>query len=170
MFLNYLAGVISLVLAISAFVPWVTVWFYSLKGIESVYGIGILLVGLMGLTVAAFQHLSGRIRGRAFVFSSLVALACEALYFRKMQKIGSVLNEIMGYLTDIFGQQLLQKLQTLLGEQYFTVLSKVVRRMGFEASVSGLDFVGGGLILAVVSTVALLAVGLILEKNKTTVE
>ena len=170
MFLNYLAGVISLVLAISAFVPWVTVWFYSLKGIESVYGIGILLVGLLGVTVSVFQHLSGRIRGQAFIFSSLAALACEALYFRKMSKIGSVLNEIVGYLTDIFGQQLLQKVQNLMGEQYFTIVSKIIGRMGFDTSVSGFDFVGGGLILAVVSTVALLIAGIALEKNKTTVE
>jgi hypothetical protein len=50
------------------------------------------------------------------------------------------------------------------------VLSKIVRRMGFDLSVSGLDFVGGGLILAIVCAVTLLVLGVILEKNKTLVE
>src|SRR5258706_14961696 len=113
MFLNYLAGVISLVLAISAFVPWITIWFYSLKGIESMYGIGILLVGLLGVTVSAFQHLSGKIRGRAFIFSSLIALVCEVFYLKKMAQMGQTLNEILGYLTDIFGEQVMLKVQQM---------------------------------------------------------
>ena len=170
MFLNYLAGVVSLVLAISAFVPWVTIWFYSLKGIESIYGIGILVVGLLGVTVSAFQHLSGKIRGRAFIICSTIALLCEGLYFRKMAEIGSHLNEILGYLTDIFGEKVMQKVQLLLGEQWSKVLIKLVQRAGMKTSVDSFDFVGGGLILAIISTVILLAVGALLEKNKTTVD
>ena len=170
MFLNYIAGVVSLVLAISAFVPWVTVWFYSLKGIESIYGITILLVGLLGVTVAAFQHLSGRMRGRAFIIFSLVALACEGLYLRKIAEIGSTLNEIVGYLTDIFGDKIMTRLQQILGEQWLKVAVKIVQRMGVSSSLNSFDFVGGGLILAAVSALVLLSVGILLEKNKTTVD
>ena len=170
MFLNYLAGVVSLVLAVSAFVPWITIWFYSLKGIESIYGIGILLVGLLGVTVSAFQHLTGKIRGRAFIFSSVISLGCEALYFRKMREVGSVLNEILGYLTDVFGEKIMTKLHEVLGEQWTNVAVRIVKRMGFDTSISGLDFVGGGLILAVIGSLVLLAVGIILEKNKTVVD
>jgi len=171
MFLNYIAGAVSLVLAISAFLPWVTFWwFYSLKGIESIYGIGILLTGLLGIAVAAFQNLSGRLRGQAFIFLSLAAMVCEGFYFKKISKIGNVLNEVTGYLTDIFGEKMILKIQSLMGEEYFMVLSKIVRRMGFDLSVSGLDFVGGGLILAIVCAVTLLVLGVILEKNKTLVE
>ena len=170
MFLNYMAGVVSLVLAISAFIPWVTIWFYSLKGIESIYGIGIFLVGLLGVTVAAFQHLSGKIRGRAFIIYSAAALFCEALYFRKMAEIGNTLNEILTYLTDIFGDRIMAKLQELLGEQWSKIAVKVVQRMGVQTSLNSFDFVGGGLILAVISALVLLAVGILLEKNKTIVD
>ena len=114
MFVNYLAGAVSLVLAISAFIPWVTIWFYSLKGIESIYGIGILVVGVLGVAVSIFQHLSGRMRGRAFVMLSVMALICEGLYFKKMASYGSKLNEIVGLLNDIFGDVLIQKIQMLL--------------------------------------------------------
>ncbi len=174
MFLNYLAGVISLVMAIAAFVPWVTVWFYSLKGIESIYGIGVLLVGLMGVTVSAFQHLSGRIRGQAFIAASIISLACEGLYFRKMAEIGSVLTDILDTLKALFGDKLTMKLQEVLGEQWsklaFQIADKLAQRAGIDASFSGLDFIGGGLILAVLSSLALLAAGIVLEKNKPTVE
>ena len=170
MFLNYLAGVVSLVLTISAFVPWVTVWFYSLKGIESIYGISILLLGLLGVTVAAFQHLSGRMRGRAFIIFSLVALACEGLYVRKMREIGFKLNEIYGYLTDIFGEKIMLKIQEILGEQWSKVLVKVVQRLGVSGSLNSFDFLGGGLVLAFISALVLLLVGILLEKNKTTVD
>ena len=170
MFLNYLAGVVSLVLAVSAFIPWITIWFYSLKGVESIYGIGILLVGLLGTTVSAFQHLSGKIRGRAFIIYAVIAMLCEGLYFRKMIEIGTNLNEIVGYLTDIFGEKVMQKVQILLGEQWTKVLVKLVQRVGVKTSVDSFDFVGGGLILAIISSVILLAVGILLEKNKTTVD
>jgi hypothetical protein len=170
MFLNYLAGVVSLVLAVSSFIPWVTIWFYSLKGIESIYGIGILLVGLLGVTVSAFQHLSGKIRGRAFIVCSLAALGCEGLYFKKMAEIGSTLNEILGYLTDMFGDKIMQKIQTLLGEQWSKVLVKLVQRAGIDTSLSSFDFIGGGLILAVISSIILLVAGILLEKNKTSVD
>lgn len=166
MFLNYLAGVVSLVLAISAFVPWVTVWFYSLKGIESVYGIVILVVGLMGVTVSIFQHLSGKMRGRAFISFSIISLLCTGLYFRKMAEYGSKLNEIVGLLKDIFGEQLTQKIQQLLGEQWTKILGRVVQRIGIEPSVSGFDFVGGGLILAAISAVILLVTGILVEQKK----
>ena len=170
MFLNYLAGVVSLVLAVSAFVPWVTVWFYSLKGIESVYGIGILLAGLLGVTVSAFQHLSGRIRGRAYIIFALVSLGCEALYLKKMARIGETINSIFGYLKDTFGEQVMLKLQEIMGERVLKIAVNSIKWVGVDTSVSGLDFVGGGLILAVISSLTLLAVGGILEKNKTTVE
>ena len=170
MFLNYLAGVVSLVLAVSSFIPWITIWFYSLKGIESVYGVGILLVGLLGMTVSAFQHLSGKIRGRAFVIYSAIALLCEALYFRKMIEIGATLNEILGYLTDIFGEKVMQKIQLLIGEQWTKVAVKLVQRVGVKTAVDSFDFVGGGLILAIISSMVLLVVGVLLERNKTTVD
>lgn len=170
MFLNYLAGAVSLVLAVSAFIPWVTVWFYSLKGIESIYGISILVVGILGVAVSIFQHLSGKMRGRAFIFFSLVALACEGLYFQKMASIGSKLNEIVGLITDVFGETVVQKTQQLLGEQWTKILGKVVQRVGIDTSVSGFDFVGGGLIVATVSAVVLLVIGILLEKNKTNIE
>ena len=171
MFLNYLAGAVSLLLAISTFLPWVSFWwFYSLKGIENIYGIGILIMGLLGITVAAFQHLSGRVRGQAFILFSLGALVCEGFYFRKISKMGNVLNEFAGYLTDIFGEKMIQKIQNLMGEEYFVVFSKIVRRMGLDFSVSGLDFLGGGLILSIICAITLLILGLILEKNKTLVE
>lgn len=170
MFLNYLAGVVSFVLAVSAFIPWVTVWFYSLKGIESIYGIGILLVGILGVTVALFQHFSGKMRGRAFISYSIIALICEGLYFRKMAEIGTTLSEIGGYLTDIFGDKIREKVQFLLGDQWTGVLLRVMNRMGIDTSVSGFDFVGGGLILAVIAAVILLVVGILLEKDKPTVE
>ncbi|MBI2915956.1 MAG: hypothetical protein HYY63_07040 [Elusimicrobia bacterium] len=167
MFLNYLAGTVSLLLAVSAFIPWVTVWFYSLKGIESIYGILILIVGLLGVTVAIFQHLSGKVRGRGFILFALISLACEALYFRKLATYGSKLNEIVGLLTDLFGEALIQKLQQLVGEQWTKVLIKVVQRVGrVDTDVSGFDFIGGGLILAAVCALILLSVGALIEKNR----
>ena len=174
MFLNYLAGVVSLVLAISAFIPWVTIWFYSLKGVESIYGIAVLLVGLVGITVSAFQHLSGKIRGRAFAFAALVSLTAEGLYFRKMADIGSVLNDVLDTLKTLFGDQLTMKVQQVLGEQWskaaLHLADKLVHRVGISTSFSGTDFIGGGLILAVASSIVLMAVGIILEKNKPTVD
>ena len=166
MFLNYLAGAVSLVLAISAFIPWVTVWFYSLKGIESIYGIGILVVGVLGVTVSIFQHLSGKMRGRSFILFSLIALVCEGLYFRKMASYGSKLNEIVGLLNDIFGDVVMQKIQQLLGEQWPRILGRLVQRAGVGTSVDGFDFVGGGLILAAVCAAVLLVLGILLEKNR----
>ncbi|OGR98225.1 MAG: hypothetical protein A2902_06035 [Elusimicrobia bacterium RIFCSPLOWO2_01_FULL_64_13] len=170
MFLNYVAGVSSLVLAVSAFIPWVTVWFYSRKGIESAYGIGIFLVGVLGLTLAVFQHFSGKMRGRSFIGYSLIALVCEGFYFKKMAEIGTKLNEIAGYLTDIFGDKIMAKAQALLGEQWTAVMIKLLKRSGIDTTVSGVDFIGGGLVLAVASSLVLLIVGILLEKNKTSIE
>ena len=167
MFLNYLAGVVSLILAISSFIPWVTVWFYSLKGIESIYGIVILVLGLMGVTVAIFQHLSGKMRGRAFISISILSFICSGLYFRKMADYGARLNEIVGLLKDIFGETLMQKIQQMLGEQWAKILGKVIQRMGIQTSVSGFDFVGGGLILAILSAAILIVIGILMEKKKT---
>ena len=170
MFLNYLAGVVCLVLTISAFLPWITIWFYSLKGIESIYGIGTLLLGLVGLTVSAFQHLSGRIRGRVFIGAAAVSLVFEGLYIKKMSQMGQVLNEVLGYFKDIFGERIMMKFQEVIGEQWAKVLFRVVERMGVNPQLNSFDFLGGGLMLAVLTSLILLAVGLVLEKNKTTVE
>jgi hypothetical protein len=170
MFLNYLAGAISLVLAVSAFIPWVTVWFYSLKGVESIYGIVILLVALLGVMVSGFQYLSGRNRGRAFIAFSLVSLACEGMYFKKMADYGAKLNEVVSLLKDLFGDAAMMKVQELLGEQWTKVLSKVVSRFGVSGSVDSCDFVGGGLILAVICSVSLLVVGILIEKNQGSAE
>lgn len=170
MFLNYLAGAVSLVLAISAFVPWVTIWFYSLKGIESIYGIIILLLGLMGILVSVFQHLAGKNRGRAFIVFSLISLLSEALYFRKLANVGTNLNEIVGLLKDVFGDAVIQKVQQLLGEHWTKILTKVVERMGVSTSVNSFDFIGGGLILAVICSLALLVTGILIEKNKPAAE
>ena len=173
MFLNYLAGVVSLVLAISAFVPWVTIWFYSLKGIESIYGIGILLVGLLGVTISAFHHLSGKIGGRAFMVCSLAALACEGLYFRKMLEYGDNLSKAFHFLQSVllrFGDKILAKVQARVGENVIQTVKDLVDVFGIKTSLNSFDFVGGGLILAVISSVILLVVGILLEKNKTTVD
>lgn len=166
MFLNYAAGAVSLFLAVSAFLPWVTVWFYSLKGIESTFGIVILLSGILGVLISVFQHLSGRSRGRAFIVLSLVSLACEALYFKKLADYGANLNEVVGLLKDLFGEQVHQKLVQLLGEQWTTVLGKVVARMGVQTSVSSFDFIGGGLVVAFVCSLALFVTGILVEKTK----
>lgn len=166
MFLNYLAGAVSLVLAVSAFIPWVTVWFYSLKGIDSIYGIGILVVGLLGISVSVFQHLSGKIRGRAFIFFSIVALLCEGLYFQKLASYGSKLNDAIRVLKIFFGDAVVQKVQQLLGEQWTIKLVEVGKMFGVKTSISSFDFLGGGMILAAVCSIILLIVGILLEKNK----
>ena len=166
MFLNFLAGAVALVLAVSAFTPWVTVWFYSLKGIESMYGIAVLLIGIFGALIAVFQHLSGKIRGRAFAIFGVAALAAEGLYIKKLSSIGSTLNDIVTLLKDLFGDVIAQKAQQHLGEQWTKVLGIVMKRMNVDASVSATDFVGGGLILAVICALTLLFVGLAIEKNK----
>ncbi len=166
MFLNYMAGAVSLVLAVSAFLPWVTVWFYSLKGNESAYGIGILVMGLLGMAIAIFQHLSGKIRGRTYILLSVLALGCEGLYFRKMAKLGETLNEVVGYLTDIFGNRVMEKVQQILGDEWTRILAKTAQRMGLEPSVNGFDFIGNGLILAGISALGLLVLGVLLEYNK----
>lgn len=170
MFLNYLAGVVSLVLAVSSFIPWITIWFYSLKGIESIYGIVILVVGLLGVTVSIFQHLSGRMRGRAFIVFSLMALFCEGLYFRKMASFGTQINKYMELATSIFGDAVIQRIQQLLGEQWTKVLGKVIQSVGISSSIDSTDFIGGGLILATISAAVLLVVGILLEKTKPTIE
>lgn len=170
MFLNYLSGAISLVLAVSAFIPWVTVWFYSLKGVDSLFGIIILIVGLMGVLVSLFQYLSGRNRGRAFIAFSLISLASEAIYFKRMADYGSKLNDIVALLSDVFGEAAMQKIREILGEQWTQVLSKVIHRVGIGTSVDSFDFVGGGLILAVICSVALLVVGIMLEKSQSSAE
>jgi len=170
MLLNYLSGAISLVLAVSAFIPWVTIWFYSLKGVESVYGIIILLVGLLGVMISVFQYLSGRNRGRAFIAISLISLACEGMYLKRMADYGSKLNDIVSLLSDVLGEAATQKMRELLGEQWTRVLSKVAQRFGVTGSVDSYNFVGGGLILAAICSVALLVVGVLLEKNQSPTE
>ena len=170
MFLNYSAGAISLLLAVSVFIPWITVWFYSLKGIESVYGIIILVVGLLGTAVAIFQHLSGKARGKSFIIFSAIAFICEILYFRKIASYGSKLNEILALLTDFLGDTLTQKMNELLGEQWTKIISKIIERFGFNLSINGFDFVGGGLILATICTFILLILGIFLEKLQPSIE
>jgi hypothetical protein len=167
MFLNFLAGAIALVLAVSAFTPWVTVWFYSLKGIDSAYGIAVLLVGIFGALIAVFQHLSGKIRGRAFMLLGLAALAAEGLYARKLASIGSTLNDVFTLLKDLFGDAIAQKAQQHLGDQWMKVLNVVIKRAEVDASVSATDFLGGGLVLAGIGAIALLVIGAMIEKNKT---
>ncbi len=166
MFLNYLAGAVSLVLAVSAFIPWVTVWFYSLMGIESIYGIIILVVGLLGLALSVFQHLSGKARGRGFIVFSVIAMACETLYFRKIATYGSRINEVVALATDLLGDTLVQKLQHLIGEQWTKVAIRMIQKVGMESTVSEFDFLGGGLILAAASALALLILGILLEQKK----
>lgn len=163
MFLNYVAGAISLMLAVSTFIPWVTVWFYSIKGIDSVYGIGILVLGLLGVLVSVFQHLSGKNRGRAFVGFGVAALLLEGLFFRKMVVYSQRINEVLTLLNDLFGEALVQKVQQILGEQWTKILSKVIQRAGVTTSVDGMDFVGGGLILATICAGLLLLVGIFME-------
>jgi len=163
MFLNFLAGAIALVLAISAFIPWVTIWIYSLKGIESIYGICILVAGILGLMVAVFQHLSGKNRGRVFIACSLISLISEGLYLKKIATYGARLNEIVSFLNDLFGEAVITKIQQLLGEQWTKTLSKIVNHFGLSTNVNSFDFIGGGLILAAVCATALLVVGIILE-------
>ncbi len=178
MFLNYSAGVLSLVLAISSFVPWVTVWFYSLKGIESTQGIAVLVAGLLGLTVAAFQHLSGKMRGLAFIAASVISLACEAVYVLNLRETGrqisSIINDILTTLNGLFGERIMSKIREVLGEQMtkFTsmVVENIMKRAGIDTHFSGLDFIGGGLILAVICSLSLLAVGIILEIRKPMVD
>lgn len=166
MFLNFLAGAVSLVLAVSTFIPWVTVWFYSLDGIDSLYGILILLVGLLGVLIAIFQHLSGKMRGRAFILFAAVALICEGLYFKKLASYGTALNEAFALIKELFGETLVQKTQELLGEQWTAVLGVVMNRIGVDTTLSGFDFIGGGLILATACGLILLLTGILIEKNK----
>lgn len=170
MFLNYLAGALSLLMAVSAFIPWVKVWFYSLKGIDSFYGIVVLIAGLMGIAVAIFQHLAGKIRGRAFMIFSLAALVCEGIYIRNMAKVGTIINDVIRDLTDIFGDKIMQKLQALIGEVSTKILTKLIQRAGIDTGVSGFDFVGNGLILATIATVALLVVSFLIEKGRSSTE
>lgn len=170
MLLNYLAGVVSMVLAVSAFIPWLTVWFYSLKGIESIYGVLILLVGLFGMAVSIFQHLSGKVRGQLFIVFSLISLAAEVLYFRRIATYGSKLNEIVTLVTDILGDTFIQKLQQIVGEQWTKIITKLIMRMGVDTSFNGFDFIGGGLILAVISSFGILILGIMMERNKETEE
>lgn len=167
MFLNYMAGAVSLVLAISAFTPWVTVWFYSLKGIEHIHGIGILIVGILGVAISIFQHLAGKMRGRAFIGLSIIALTFEGFYFSKMVSIGSELNKVVEFLKNAFGDVVIQKVQQVLGEHWTKILGSAVQMFGIKPSVSSFDFLGGGLILAVISSLILLVVGILLEKSKT---
>jgi len=47
---------------------------------------------------------------------------------------------------------------------------KLLKRSGIDTTVSGVDFIGGGLVLAVASSLVLLIVGILLEKNKTSIE
>ena len=141
MLLNYIAGVVSMVLAVSAFIPWITVWFYSLKGIESIYGVLILLVGLFGMAVSIFQHLSGKVRGQIFIVFSLISLLAEVLYFRRIATYGSKLNEIVTLVTDILGDAFIQKLQQIVGEQWTKIITKLIMRMGVDTSFNGFDFI-----------------------------
>lgn len=166
MFLNYLAGTVSLVLAVSAFVPWVTVWIYSLKGIENLYGIIILVSGILGVTVSFFQHLSGRARGRTFFFIGLVTLLCEGLYYRKISLISSQLDDIVGLLKEFFGQAVHDKLTHWLGEAWMQMIPRLLDRMGWQIRLEDFNFVGGGLVLAAVCSLGLLFLGVLLEKNK----
>ncbi len=166
MFLNYAAGFISFVLAISAFTPWVTIWFYSLKGIESLLGIAVLLVGFLGAFISVFQHLSGNPRGRGFIAVSLLAIVFESLYFKKLADYGEKLNEIVGLLRDLFGDALVQKMQQMVGEQWVKIAGRLLARFTPNESLSAFDFIGGGLLLALVSSVLLLVIGVVLETRK----
>ncbi len=166
MFLSYIAGTISLILAVSTFIPWVTIWFYSLKGIDSMYGIITLVMGLLGITLSIFQYLSGKIRGRAYMIFSLTALTSQFLYFRKMFVIGERVNELASLITDVLGETVRSKAQELLGEQWTNILAIVVKKVGITTSYNAFDFLGGGLVLAVGSALALLVVALIIETKK----
>lgn len=166
MFLNYLAGTVSLILAVSTFIPWITVWFYSLKGVESLYGIITLVVALLGITLSIFQYLSGKVRGRGFMIFSFVALIVQTLYFRKMVVVGGRINELVNLIIEVLGETVRQKVVQVFGEQWTKILTLVVQKFGVNTTLSGFDFVGGGLLLAVASSLALLVVGIIIETKK----
>lgn len=170
MILNYAAGFVSFMLAISAFTPWVTIWFYSLKGIESLLGIAVLLVGFLGAFISVFQHLSGNTRGRGFIGVALLSLIFEALYFKKLADYGEKLNEIVGLLKDLFGDALVLKLQEMLGEQWVKIAGRILARFSPDGSLSAFDFIGGGLLVALVSSVLLLCIGVVLETRKESAE
>ncbi len=170
MILNYVAGFVSFVLAISAFTPWVTIWFYSLKGIESLLGMGVLVVGFLGVFISIFQHLSGGARGRGFMGVAVLSIAFEALYFKKLTDYGTKINEIVGLLKDLFGDKLIQKLQEQFGEQWVKIAVKILTRFTPDGSLDAIDFIGGGLLVAVVSSALLLVIGLVLETRKENVE
>ncbi len=166
MFLGYLAGTVSLILAVSTFIPWVTIWFYSLKGIDSIYGIITLVVGLLGVTLSIFQYLSGKVRGRAYIAFSFIALVSQALYFRKMLVIGDRVNEIASLITEVLGETVRGKVQQIVGEQWTNILAIVIKRFGVDTSYNAFEFIGGGLVLAVVSALALLVIAFIIEAKK----
>ena len=170
MILNYAAGFVSFMLAISAFTPWVTIWFYSLKGIESLLGIAVLLVGFLGAFIAVFQHLSGNTRGRGFIGVALLSIIFEALYFKKLADYGEKLNEIVGLLKDLFGDALVLKLQEMLGEQWVKIAGRILARFSPDGSLSAFDFIGGGLLVALISSALLLCIGIVLETRKESTE
>lgn len=170
MFLNYIAGFVSFILAISAFTPWMTFWVYSLKGIESFLGIIVLLLGFFGVFISIFQHLSGVVRGRGFMIVAILSVVAQAGYFKKISDFSDRLMEVIGLVKDLFGETLTRKLQENAGDPWVVMLNKLFARFAPETSVDWVDFLGGGLVVSLVAALLLLGIGGILETRKENAE